>query len=95
MSQIARDLHDMRRQQAHRRRHLIVADGEQVTRHRLHDPAEVAVILEQGLDEGQTGATRARRSPGAKANTEGLADADYFTLIKANGRNVKFKPPQV
>ncbi len=51
-------------------------------------------FLEQGLDKGPDGRySRETLADLAKTNTEGLTDADYFTFIKANGRNVKFSPP--
>ncbi|MBV9567047.1 MAG: DUF1007 family protein, partial [Hyphomicrobiales bacterium] len=47
-------------------------------------------FLEQGLDKGPDGRYSRETLAGlAKTNTEGLSDADYFTFIKANGRNVK------
>ncbi|MBV8184806.1 MAG: DUF1007 family protein [Hyphomicrobiales bacterium] len=50
--------------------------------------------LEQGLDKGPDGRySRETLAELAKTNTEGLSDADYFTFIKANGRNVKFAAP--
>jgi ABC-type uncharacterized transport system substrate-binding protein len=53
-------------------------------------------FLEQGLDKGPDGRYSRETLAGlAKTNTEGLVDADYFTVIKANGRGVKFRPPQV
>ena len=52
-------------------------------------------FLEQGLDKGPDGRySRETLAELAKTNTEGLADADYFTFIKANGRNVKFSAPK-
>jgi len=52
-------------------------------------------FLEQGLDKGPDGRySRETLADLAKTNTEGLADADYFTFIKANGRNVKFVAPK-
>jgi ABC-type uncharacterized transport system substrate-binding protein len=52
-------------------------------------------FLEQGLDRGPDGRySRETLADLAKTNTEGLSDADYFTFIKANGRNVKFSPPK-
>ncbi|SDR63246.1 ABC-type uncharacterized transport system, substrate-binding protein [Rhizobiales bacterium GAS191] len=52
-------------------------------------------FLEQGLDKGPDGRySRETLADLAKTNTEGLADADYFTFIKANGRNVKFTAPK-
>lgn len=51
-------------------------------------------FLEQGLDKGPDGRySRETLAELAKTNTEGLSDADYFTFIKANGRNVKFAAP--
>jgi ABC-type uncharacterized transport system substrate-binding protein len=52
-------------------------------------------FLEQGLDKGPDGRySRETLADLAKTNTEGLSDADYFTFIKANGRNVKFGSPR-
>ncbi len=52
-------------------------------------------FLEQGLDKGPDGRySRETLAELAKTNTEGLSDADYFTFIKANGRNVKFAAPK-
>jgi ABC-type uncharacterized transport system substrate-binding protein len=52
-------------------------------------------FLEQGLDKGPDGRYSRETLAGlAKTNTEGLSDADYFTFIKANGRNVKFGAPK-
>jgi ABC-type uncharacterized transport system substrate-binding protein len=52
-------------------------------------------FLEQGLDKGPDGRySRETLHELAKTNTEGLVDANYFTFIKANGRNVKFSPPK-
>jgi ABC-type uncharacterized transport system substrate-binding protein len=52
-------------------------------------------FLEQGLDKGPDGRySRETLHELAKTNTEGLADANYFTFIKANGRNVKLSPPK-
>jgi ABC-type uncharacterized transport system substrate-binding protein len=52
-------------------------------------------FLEQGLDKGPDGRySRETLADLAKTNTEGLSDADYFTFIKANGRNVKFGAPK-
>ena len=52
-------------------------------------------FLEQGLDKGPDGRySRETLAELAKTNTEGLSDADYFTVIKANGRNVKFGSPK-
>lgn len=54
-----------------------------------------STFLEQGLDKGPDGRySRETLADLAKTNTEGLVDADYFTFIKANGRNMKFNPPQ-
>ena len=48
-------------------------------------------FLEQGLTKGPNGRySRETLAELAKTNTEGLTDADYFTFIKVNGRNVKF-----
>ena len=53
-------------------------------------------FLEQGLDKGPDGRYSRETLAGlAKTNTEGLVDAEYFTFIKANGRNVKFNAPQL
>jgi ABC-type uncharacterized transport system substrate-binding protein len=54
-----------------------------------------SAFLEQGLDKGLDGRYSRETLAGlAKTNTEGLVDADYFTFIKANGHNMKFKPPE-
>jgi ABC-type uncharacterized transport system substrate-binding protein len=54
-----------------------------------------SAFLEQGLAKGPDGRySRETLADLAKTNTEGLVDADYFTFIKANGRNMKFTPPK-
>jgi ABC-type uncharacterized transport system substrate-binding protein len=54
-----------------------------------------SAFLEQGLNKGPDGRySRETLADLAKTNTEGLVDADYFTFIKANGRNMKFNAPQ-